>query len=70
MSEEAHRQMEFAAAKAAGGNVLVHGAGYWESQGSDLLIDEPPPLFQLDQLPPQDMTAAERVCREKLPHTC
>ena len=41
MSSEMYGQMELAAVKTAGGNILVHGEGFWDVQSHELLIDEP-----------------------------
>ncbi len=36
--DDGHRQMLDAATEGAGGDVLVHAAGYWDSRSSDLVI--------------------------------
>lgn len=41
MSSEMYGQMELAAVKTAGGNILVHGEGFWDVQSHELLIDGP-----------------------------
>ncbi|MGW8267613.1 MAG: ABC transporter permease [Longimicrobiales bacterium] len=38
MGDDGHQQMLDQAAKGAGGDVLVHADGYWESKSSDLVI--------------------------------
>jgi putative ABC transport system permease protein len=38
MGDDGHQQMLDQAAEGAGGDVLVHSAGYWESKSSDLVI--------------------------------
>jgi len=40
MGDDGHQQMLDEAAKGAGGEILVHAAGYWESKSSDLVIRE------------------------------
>lgn len=40
IGDDSHIRMVREAAKAAGGDVLVHGAGYWDSRASDLVIDD------------------------------
>jgi ABC-type lipoprotein release transport system permease subunit len=41
INDATHRRMEEAAVRTAGGNLLVHGEGYWLNQGSDQLIETP-----------------------------
>lgn len=38
VSDDAHGRMLREAARAAGGDVLVHGKGYWDSRASDIVI--------------------------------
>jgi ABC-type lipoprotein release transport system permease subunit len=40
ISYDGHNRMLREAAEAAGGDVLVHGAGYWASQASDIIIQD------------------------------
>lgn len=40
INEDSHARMVREAAKAAGGDVLVHGPGYWDSRASDIVIDD------------------------------
>ena len=40
MGDDGHERMLEEAAKAAGGDVLVHGQGYWATRGSDVVIDD------------------------------
>ena len=40
MGDDGHQQMLDQAAEGAGGDVLVHAAGYWESKSSDLVIED------------------------------
>ncbi len=39
MGDDAHQQMVDAAIEGAGGEVLVHGAGYWDARTVDIRID-------------------------------
>ncbi len=39
INDDSHQRMVREAAKAAGGDVLVHGAGYWDSRASDIIIE-------------------------------
>jgi ABC-type lipoprotein release transport system permease subunit len=39
MGDDSHFQMLDAAVEGAGGDVLVHGDGYWESRSGDVVID-------------------------------
>ncbi|MGD8276851.1 MAG: FtsX-like permease family protein [Gemmatimonadota bacterium] len=39
MGDDAHQQMVDAAIEGAGGQVLVHGAGYWDARTVDIRID-------------------------------
>jgi putative ABC transport system permease protein len=40
ISDDGHNRMLREAAEAAGGDVLVHGEGYWDSRGSDIIIED------------------------------
>ena len=40
ISDDAHGRMLEEAGKAAGGEILIHGRGYWESRASDLFVDD------------------------------
>jgi ABC-type lipoprotein release transport system permease subunit len=40
MGDDGHQQMLDEAAQGAGGDILVHAAGYWESKSSDLVIGD------------------------------
>jgi len=42
MGDDGHQQMLDQAAEGAGGDVLVHATGYWESRSSDLVILDGP----------------------------
>ena len=39
LGDDSHQQMLDAAVEGAGGDVLVHGAGYWDSRAGDILVD-------------------------------
>ncbi|QDG50957.1 ABC transporter permease [Persicimonas caeni] len=41
ISEDTYTKMLDAAAEGAGGEVLVHGDGWWETQSSDIVIERP-----------------------------
>ena len=41
-----HTQMEHAAARTAGGNVLVHAEGWWETQKAELVIEDARPILE------------------------
>ncbi len=41
ISEDTHGKMREAAEKAAGGSILINGAGWWESQASDVVVARP-----------------------------
>lgn len=41
INDNSYTQMMKTAEVAAGGSVLVHGDGYWESMASDMVIDDP-----------------------------
>lgn len=45
LNDDAHGKMMNQAIEAAGGNILIHGAGWWEQQTGDLLIHEPEPIL-------------------------
>ncbi len=40
MGDDGHQRMLDEAVKAAGGDILVHGKGYWVSRSSDVVIDD------------------------------
>ncbi|TXD38276.1 ABC transporter permease [Lujinxingia vulgaris] len=46
VSADSYAKMEAKAQEATGGSVLVHGAGWWESQGSDVVVGEPAPVME------------------------
>lgn len=46
ISEDTYMKMLDAAAEGAGGEVLVHGDGWWETQSSDIVIDQPQAVRQ------------------------
>ncbi|MGM0554793.1 MAG: ABC transporter permease [Myxococcota bacterium] len=39
IGDDSHGKMEEAAARAAGGEVLIHGDGFWKTQSSDIVMD-------------------------------
>jgi ABC-type lipoprotein release transport system permease subunit len=41
MSDEIHGDMAEAAVKTAGGSVLIHGDGYWDTRSNELLVERP-----------------------------
>jgi ABC-type lipoprotein release transport system permease subunit len=41
MSEDVHQKMMDAAAEGVGGEVLVHGKSWWQTQSSDIVISQP-----------------------------
>jgi ABC-type lipoprotein release transport system permease subunit len=41
ISDDGYQQMMDSAAEAAGGDVLIHGDDYWETQSSDIVLDDP-----------------------------
>ena len=52
MGDDGHQQMLDEAAKGAGGDVLVHAEGYWDSKSSDLVMtDGPRILATVDSVP-------------------
>ena len=46
VSESNYTKMEKAAAEGAGGNLLIHGEGYWENQTNEAFIADPAPILQ------------------------
>lgn len=46
INADSHGKLRDAAEIAAGGNVLIHGDGFWESQASDIVIEHPTDLMQ------------------------
>jgi ABC-type lipoprotein release transport system permease subunit len=40
INDDGHYRMVREAARAAGGDVLVHGAGYWDSRASDVILED------------------------------
>ncbi|PIV98898.1 MAG: hypothetical protein COW42_12805, partial [Deltaproteobacteria bacterium CG17_big_fil_post_rev_8_21_14_2_50_63_7] len=45
VSESNYTKMEKAAAEGAGGNLLIHGEGYWENQTNEAFIADPAPIL-------------------------
>jgi ABC-type lipoprotein release transport system permease subunit len=46
VGDDGHEQMLQEATEAAGGDVLVHAAGYWESKSSDLVLENTAELLE------------------------
>jgi ABC-type lipoprotein release transport system permease subunit len=61
MGDDGHQQMLDQAAKGAGGDVLVHAAGYWESKASDLVIESGQSVLATVEATPGVRTAIPRV---------
>lgn len=66
MADAMYGDMEVAAAQAAGGNVLVHGKGYWESQTNEKIIVQPGEVVGRAQQIPGVERVAQRVVLEGL----
>ena len=45
-SASSYGKMKLAAARSAGGNILVHAEGYWDSQESSLAVQDAPALIE------------------------
>jgi ABC-type lipoprotein release transport system permease subunit len=41
VSDDSYQQIMDSAAEAAGGDILIQGDGYWETQSSDIVVDDP-----------------------------
>ena len=61
MGDDGHRQMLEEAAKGAGGDVLVHAEGYWESKSSDLVLERGAELLSAVEAVPGVRAAIPRV---------
>ncbi|RAL22881.1 hypothetical protein DL240_08285 [Lujinxingia litoralis] len=46
VNADSYAKMETLAQEAVGGSVLVHARGWWESQGSDRVLEDPRPLVE------------------------
>jgi len=61
MGDDGHQQMLDEAAKGAGGQVLVHADGYWESKSSDLVIPDGARILAETEAVPGVRAAIPRV---------
>lgn len=46
ISDDSYQRMMDSAAEAAGGDVLIHGEGYWASQSSDVVLEDPDEIIE------------------------
>ena len=61
INEDGHERMLRQAAEAAGGDVLVHGQGYWDTRASDIVIDDGDRALRTVRSLPGVQTAFPRV---------
>jgi len=61
LADDMYARMLEAARKSAGGSVLVHHQGYWDSRGSELVIREPGPVLEAARKIPGVRAAIPRV---------
>jgi ABC-type lipoprotein release transport system permease subunit len=61
INDNSYTQMMDTAETAAGGSVLVHGQGYWESMGSDVVINEPTAILEILEASPEVNLTIPRV---------
>jgi putative ABC transport system permease protein len=61
ISDDGHQRMLREAAEAAGGDVLVHGEGYWDSQTSDIIIRDGDGALRTVRAVPGVETAIPRI---------
>ncbi|MEJ2502747.1 MAG: FtsX-like permease family protein [Gemmatimonadota bacterium] len=61
ISDDGHERMLRAAAEAAGGDVLVHGDGYWDSRASDIVLADGDRVFRTVAAAPGVEVAFPRV---------
>jgi ABC-type lipoprotein release transport system permease subunit len=61
MGDDGHQQMLDEAAEGAGGDVLIHADGYWDSQASDLLIRNSSHVLEAVESTPGVDTAIPRM---------
>ncbi|MFO7893089.1 MAG: FtsX-like permease family protein [Longimicrobiales bacterium] len=47
IADDGHYRMLREAAEAAGGDILVHGDGYWDTRASDIIIEDGPTTLEL-----------------------
>jgi ABC-type lipoprotein release transport system permease subunit len=60
MGDDGHQQMLEAAVEGAGGDVLVHAAGYWDSRSSDLVMARGPEILAAAEFAPGVRAAIPR----------
>lgn len=61
MGDDGHERMLEEAIKAAGGDVLVHREGYWDTRASDAVIEEATPVLELVREVPGVDAAIPRI---------
>lgn len=61
MGDDGHRQMLEKAAEMAGGDVLVHGEGYWDQRSSDRVLRRPDAVMEAAARSPEVTAALPRV---------
>jgi ABC-type lipoprotein release transport system permease subunit len=61
MGDDGHQQMLDEAAEGAGGDILVHADGYWESKSSDLVIGDSDGILAMVESVPGVRTAIPRM---------
>lgn len=61
IAEGQYENMEKAAAESAGGSVLIHGKGYWDSQLNDIVIKDADALVETVRETPGVQAVARRV---------
>jgi putative ABC transport system permease protein len=61
MGDDGHQQMLDEAVKGAGGDVLVHADGYWETKASDLVMQRGPEILSAAEAVPGVQAAIPRV---------
>jgi len=69
VGDDGHAEMLEAAARAAGGDILVHGAGYWESRATDIAIDDADAVLATIERVPGVRAAIPRVLIQGLVST-
>jgi ABC-type lipoprotein release transport system permease subunit len=65
-ADSMYDDMEVAAAEMVGGNVLIHGKGYWESQTNEKFISDPAPILASVAQTKDIKAVASRVITEGL----
>jgi ABC-type lipoprotein release transport system permease subunit len=65
-ADSMYDDMEVAAAEMVGGNVLIHGQGYWESQTNEKFIADPAPILASVAQTKDIKAVASRVITEGL----